>query len=438
LPTARAGSQSGPVSAPVARTKQPSVPPPIPAAPLPPAPLPPAPSPMAPIVIGSATPHSELPDPSEVVALLGERVEPPPTRIGRLEALGDRPFAPPKVLPIPEVPESGLIAAARYAVVFLRARWQRRGAIKSLAEDIKQDTGALDQVLGSLGRAARAAQLDNRVLSAENAAITAAEEKRAALDKEGVDIQGRKTEEASKFTGVEGDRTTKVGDAERQLADVQRELQNLEGQRRGLRDRRKDIERRQRAYLKAAEDRDEEAGSAAMGDARSSLRSSAEGHRREAAALEPERQEADRKLQALEKPIAELTAKVESAKNELDVARRSLDDAREGHVHRLAELDAEQKRKAKESAQTEAEIARRLVTLGTLVNLNRVDKPEFSDLYARIDNLRTAIGARTTEIDKLTAERDAFDKPSLVRGLATIGGGVVLLVTLIVLLRACV
>ena len=53
---------------------------------------------------------------------------------------------------------------------------------------------------------------------------------------------------------------------------------------------------------------------------------------------------------------------------------------------------------------------------------------------ARIDGLRAAIGARSTEIDRLTAEREAFDKASLVRGFLVIGGGVVVLITLIVIL----
>jgi hypothetical protein len=138
----------------------------------------------------------------------------------------------------------------------------------------------------------------------------------------------------------------------------------------------------------------------------------------------------------MERPISEATARLDAAKAELDAAKRSLADAREGHTHRLAELDAEQKRKAREIAQAEAEIARRLVTLGTLVNLNRIDDPQFAELYHRIDRLRGAITARTTEIEKLTAEREAYDRGNLARGVATIFGSIVLFVALIVILRA--
>ena len=319
---------------------------------------------------------------------------------------------------------------------FARARWQRRGAIKLLGADIKKDTDALDQVLGALGGVARTAKVDGRVFFGENAAINSAEERVAQLTREHNDVDARKAEENSKFVDVERERNTKLGEAERMVEEVQKELAGLEAQRRGLRDKRKELERRQKAYLKAAEDGDKQAGSVELGDSRQELRRGAEQARREAAALEPERQDVDRRLAGIERPIGEATAKLDAAKAELDAAKRSLADAREGHIHRLAELDAEQKRKSREIAQAEGEIARRLVTLGTLVNLNRIEDPQFEELYHRIDRLRGAITARTTEIERLTAEREAYDRGNLVRGLATIGGAILVFILLIVILRA--
>jgi hypothetical protein len=363
-------------------------------------------------------------------------IEPPPTRIQRPEALVDRPFTPPKVSPIPEIPEPGLFNSARYFVRFARARWQRRGAIKLLGADIKKDTDALDQVLGALGGVARTAKVDGRVFFGENAAINTAEERVAQLTREHNDVDARKAEENSKFVDVERERNTKLAEAERMVDEAQKELAGLEAQRRGLRDKRKELERRQKAYLKAAEDSDKQAGNADLGDARQEHRRTAEQNRREAAALEPERQDVDRRLAGIERPISEATARLDAAKAELDAAKRSLADAREGHIHRLAELDAEQKRKGREIAQAEGEIARRLVTLGTLVNLNRIEDPRFEELYQRIDRLRGAITARTTEIERLTAEREAYDRGNLVRGLAAISGAILVFILLIVILRA--
>ena len=68
--------------------------------------------------------------------------------------------------------------------------------------------------------------------------------------------------------------------------------------------------------------------------------------------------------------------------------------------------------------------------------MNRIDDPRFQELYTRVDRLRGAITARTTEIEKLTAEREAYDRGTLVRGVATIGGAFVALIALIVIFRA--
>ena len=361
--------------------------------------------------------------------------EPPPTRI-RTDAMIDRPFSPPQVLAVPLIPEPGLVKAAKYAYVFARARWQRRGAIRLLGQEIKQDTEALDQVLGALGLAARNARVEGRVFSAENSAISDAQERINQLEKEGAEVEGRKAEELSKFVDIERERNTKLTEAERMVGEAQSELSNLEGQRRSLRDKRKELERRLKAYLKAADDHDRHAGTAPLGDQRQELRRVAEGHRKEAAALEPDKREVERRLGEIERPINEVTARLDAGKAELDAAKRSLNDAREGHTHRLAELDAEQKRKTREIGLAEGEITRRLVTLGTLVNLNRIEDPQFAELYARIDRLRGAITSRTTEQEKLTAEREAYDRGTLVRGVATIGGSILILIALIVIVAA--
>ena len=47
-----------------------------------------------------------------------------------------------------------------------------------------------------------------------------------------------------------------------------------------------------------------------------------------------------------------------------------------------------------------------------------------------------AITSRTTEQEKLTAEREAYDRGTLVRGVATIGGSILILIALIVIVAA--
>jgi hypothetical protein len=394
----------------------------------------PPPSPLPPrLPPPQATPSSVKIQGRDATAL-----NPPPTRIVRDEGLADRPFTPPAVIAVPPLPEPGLVNVARYAITFGRARWQRRRAVKQLHAEIKSDTDALDGVLLTLGRDARVAGVDNRVLGAENLAITDAEKRRDAAAQHGVAIANRKLDESAKYEEIERERTIKVTEAERGLEEAQRELALHEGQRRGLRDKRKELERRQKAYLQAAEQRDTEAGNSPMGDTRGELRRLADGHRREAASLDPERQDIERRLGALERPISYAQTKVDAARAEVDTQRRSQADAREGHRHRMAELDAEASRQLREQELIAGEINRRLVNLGTLINLHRIERPEFAELYGRIDRLRNAINARTTEIDRLTAEREAYDRGSLLRGYAVLAGVGVLVITFIVIILALI
>jgi DNA repair exonuclease SbcCD ATPase subunit len=337
----------------------------------------------------------------------------PPTQIGSADM--------PSVDPVPEVPDSGLLAAVKYLIKFVKALWQRRSAIRNLKELIKTDTASLDSVLGVLGREVRSLGVENRVLEAENRAIDEAEERKLTADREFSELQNKQAEENNRFAEIEGDRDEKVSEADAALEEAKNELGSLEAQRRGLRDTRKEIDRRLSGLIKNAETREAEAAKLEMGEQRQELRRAAEGLRRDAANLDPERQDLDRRLAALERPISKATATVEALKAELESARRSLNDAREGHRHRLSEIEAERGRKSRELAQADAEIQRRLVTLGTLVNLNRIKRPEFTELYARIDVLRGAIGQRTNEIDRLTVERGAYDRRTLIRGALVLG-----------------
>jgi len=358
---------------------------------------------------------------------------PPPTR-SPLPAPSD--YAPVAVAPIPEVPEAGWLQAASYAVGFARARWQRRSAIKELNIEIAKDTAALDSLLGELGRTARSLKVETRPLSAENKVLDEAEARRHKAERECSELSNRQAEENERFGDSERDREQKAEDAEKRYDRSKEDLAALEAQRRGLRDKRKAIDRQQKGLIKSAEDREAQANKSESDEQRRVLRQSANDFRRDAAALDPERQDIERRLSALEKPISQSSAKVEALKLELDSARRGLADVREGHRHRLAEIEAEQGRKTRELAQAEAEIQRRLVTLGTLVNLNRIDRREFVELYERIDGLRGAIGRRATEIDRLTAERQAYDRQSLVRGVVALGAGGILLITVIAIVLA--
>jgi chromosome segregation ATPase len=317
-----------------------------------------------------------------------------------------------------------------------------------LNEGNHEDTAALDEVLGALGKQARALAptlgptlgIDQPVLAAENAALDQAEERRRHIDEACAALTRQQAEENSAFAAAEAEHQAKVSEIDAQMQSAQNELGGLHAQQRGLRDKHKTVERQYRGYLKAAEERDQQASQAAMGEARAGLRQSAEDMRREAQALEPELHDIDSRMAALERPISQAMARVEALQSQLDAQRRNHDDAREGHRYRLAEIDAELSKKSLELSQADGEIQRRLLALGTLVDLHRPpgqpDNAELADHYGRIDSLRSAMAARTAEMNRLTAESEAYDRASRNRGFLVLGGGLAALVLVIIILIA--
>lgn len=341
----------------------------------------------------------------------------------------------PSVDPFPSVPEPGILNAVTYALAITRARWQRRSAKKLLSAANDEDQAALDAVHLELGTQARTLGLRTSILAKENEAIDRAEHKRAEIEHACNEISSRQAEEESSFADSESVQKGKIEQLEQQREVIQREIDDFEARRRGAQEKLDTVERQQRGYLKTAEQRDDEAGRAAMGDARSGLRRAAEELRRDAAALEEEKLALERRLADLERPVSQAMARREDLQARLDAARRELQDARDGHRHRLAELLAEQNRRTRELSQADAEVSRHVTTLGTLVNLHRIEHPDLAPLYRRIDELRNAIGVRATESDRLTADSEGYDRDSYRRGYLILGGAALGLVLFILVLK---
>ncbi|MBK9073078.1 MAG: hypothetical protein IPL79_19080 [Myxococcales bacterium] len=345
-----------------------------------------------------------------------------------------RVFTPPDVTAMPKCPHSGLVAQARYTVAVLRARRVRRKAIAQLELGVVQETTALELVLGDLGRAARAAGVSNKALDEENNAITRAEQARETHGQKSVEITTRRNDEMARSSEVEHERLTQVSDAERRLAAAEREYERLDGERRKLRDHAKELGSRAAAYEKSATKREQEAARLGASDAATQLRHTVEQHRREAGILHSEHQEIDRKLAVIETPLGQARDAVRVARAELDSAKANLRDAREGHRQRLVELDAEQARNTAAFSQADGEIQRRLVTLGTLMNLHRLPAPDTEELFARVDRLKSMISAHAGEIEHLGNQRDGYDRPTFYRGIIAWCAALVVLFALVTLI----
>jgi chromosome segregation ATPase len=337
---------------------------------------------------------------------------------------------------MPEAPEGGLLASAKYFVAVVRARFQRRAGMRNIAAEIQSDVGALDGVLGSLGRSARAAKLELRPLVDENQAIDAAETRRLDADRAREDLTKRLEEEQRKFATSSSELGEKLAAAEKAASAASTELARQVEIRRETREKKKEVDRRQRNYLKGAEDREKQAEKTQAPEQRAALRRSAEDLRIDAARLEPERSDLEKALAGAEEAVTRATAVDETARADLQAARKTLEDARAGHDHRRGELEAEMAQKNRVTAEAAAEVGRRLVTLGTLFNLNRIPGPDYDPFYQRVDGLKATIAAREKEIEKLRLEAATLDRAAALRGAGAIAGALVILITAICVLIA--
>lgn len=362
----------------------------------------------------------ELPDPTPT-----HRTD-PPTVTTTVAALA----------PMPDAPSDGLLAATRYVAALLRARWQRRLALRRVKGEIQAGVAGLDGVLGTLGRTARVQRIAMRPLEEENGLIDAAEARGVAADQTLADVRNRLADEESRFAATQQMLAEHVAACEKAAAEAATAVERLDVERRTLRERKKSIEERQRGYLRGADDREEKAAKSPMGNERAALRRSAEDLRSDAARLEPERLESDAALKAIEQPLSQATHQHEAARTMLADARRAETDAHTGHRHRRAELDAEAARQHRTRIDAEAEIGRRLVTLGTLLNLNRVLSPELEPLYHRIDELRAQLAEREAEAERLKIERNQYNPSAVLRGSLVIGAVVLAIIATICILIA--
>jgi hypothetical protein len=336
---------------------------------------------------------------------------------------------------LPEPPDFGLFDSTRYTIAFARARVKRKRAIRLLQNEIQSQVAALDSVLLLLGRDVRAMKLEHRAFREEMRALDASEANRSIAEKTLGDLVSRRGEEVLKYEDIQRELSAKLATREEDAKNATRILAEMETRRKFLRERKRDLDKVHREKVKSAEAREDQADKeVTSGDDRTALRRSAHDIRREASKLSPEKEEVDKELAASEKPYREAVQKAETSRAELEAARDALERAREGHRYRLSEIEHEQGRKGTDVKLADGEIQRRLVTLGTLVNLNRLDQPELKPLYDRIDQLRAGIAAREQEVERLIAERNAYDRGGIIRGVAVLGGLVVLMITVACLL----
>ncbi len=340
-----------------------------------------------------------------------------------------------KVMPMPRVPNAGNpIALGWYVIQVLRAISQRRRAIKWMQKDIVSQQESLDGVLGMLGRAAFEAKLDNAAFAEEMRAITAADTRRTNAEAALAELAKKRSAEDSRFAEQIGRLKDALGARAAAQASADKDLRSRQNERQKLRDEVGELEGRMKAYMRSSEEKENTAGRSEDATIRAAIRREAESLRNEARRLEGPRDAANRRLGEIAKPLAEAERIFDATQKDHDIAKKAVAEAQNAHDQVAGEITAGQNEHTTAKANAEREMARHFVTLGTMVNLHRVDRPELKPLYERVDTIRRSINGLEAEIEHLKAEKYARDRNTMQKGILVLAGAFVALVGLIVLL----
>ena len=201
-----------------------------------------------------------------------------------------------------------------------------------------------------------------------------------------------------------------------------------------LRDEVSQLEGRMKAYMRSSEDKEGGAGRSEDAAVRAAYRREADSLRNEARRLEGPRDAAQRGMAEIAKPLADAERAFDATQKEEADAKRAVAEAQAAHDQVIGEITAAQNHQSSDRSNAEKEIARHHITLGTMVNLHRVDKVELKPLYDRVDAIRRGINGLEAEIEHLKAEKYARDRATMIKGSVSLAGGVVLLVIIIILL----
>ena len=145
--------------------------------------------------------------------------------------------------------------------------------------------------------------------------------------------------------------------------------------------------------------------------------------------------------QVAAKTTAEETAKkiVDDAAREAESLRKAAVVSGKEETIKLRESwEAEAQKRRDEIERGERRVQERDTNLDRKIDILDQREKEVTRHVTDVTRRESSVVEREGEIEKLTAEREAYDKGSLVRGLVVIGASAVGLVTLLVILLALI
>jgi chromosome segregation ATPase len=326
------------------------------------------------------------------------------------------------------------VQAVRYVFNTARDNYKKKGEIGRLRKLNVADQEKLDGLLGQLGQRARAADLAAPALADEMHAAKALEVERAGAQKQVLELSARRSAELERFGKVDADMQGVIGKADEQVLKISEDLAARTSERAGHRAGMNRLEEQLKMLARQRESKEAELMRAAEPNQQGVLRGEIDALAVQLKALEPERDRFAQKAADLQGPVAELETNVAAAREEAARLRRDLADALRAHQDVLAQIDRQRGDCERRIAHSERELSLKFVTLGTLLNLNRVASPELDPLYAAFDDIKAAMSGRDEQIAHLDSEIKNIDRTRLHKGILVLGGGFFLLLVLIAII----
>lgn len=327
--------------------------------------------------------------------------------------------------PIPVSPSSpGALSAVLYLVPVARGLAERRREQARIRKLLQVEQQSLDGILSQLGRAAHEERLDLPPLTDETTLLRQAEDRRDRAQRQIAQLSVRKTTEEQRASAHSAESRRAIDRLSGEANHLEAELRQRADHRRRHQAELARLDGILRTLSRTAELADQRAAERAHDpQAASQARAQGDSARGQAEALYPQRDAAQREVAQTEGPIAELTEKLGAVRSELGLVRQDLQRHEQDQAKLMQALDEDLKLQHAEREAAEREMQQRMMTVGTLVNLNRAGGTRFAPLYQQVDDVKGRLSGYESALARLDTESESIDRHAVQRGLIVLGAG---------------
>ena len=324
--------------------------------------------------------------------------------------------------------------AVQYVITHTRETMRRRREISRLQKEIVTEQQRMDAILAQLGRQARQADLGLPALADEMRATKALETDANAARDRIADYERRRADQEAKFQAAERELQAAVANADQIALKLTEELAAKSSERAGHRAGMNRLDAQLKSLQRHAETKQAELGAVQDPTQAATLRGDIDATRAQIGALEPEQKRFAQKAAELDAPIADLETRTQTAKEDASRRRREMGDATRVHTEAVGQINAQIEAEKQKITQSDRELSLKFVTLGTILNLNRVPGSAFDQLYQEFDGIKGAITEREQQIGLLEAEIKGVDRGRFNKGLIVMVSGAVLIALVIAII----